>query len=277
MLAQLRLQYPQGCLVSELLDIKHGKYIVKASVQVEGVTLATGMGSAETVEIAEDRARQRALDLLNLDFTLGHSAATKGTTVDSLPTPSPIAPLIQEAKIQEAKVQEILVQEVKSPEVKVPEVQRLEAIAPRPVANPIPPVPEKIPQLEETKVPSSEKVIPLHIVPEIQPSDMVNHYPVAVAAPSLETNIQPIPSIQPRDFLPAKEEERSKPKATSEPIPDIKDVMARTEIEIRRLGWTTQQGRNFLLQRYGKRARTLLSDEELLDFLDYLEGQAKPS
>ena len=68
-------------------------------------------------------------------------------------------------------------------------------------------------------------------------------------------------------------EKKAKAKTSPVAIPDIKDVMAKTEIEIRRLGWTTQQGRNFLLQRYGKRARTLLSDEELLDFLSYLEDQ----
>ena len=48
------------------------------------------------------------------------------------------------------------------------------------------------------------------------------------------------------------------------------------ERNLKRLGWTSDQGRNYLLQTYGKRSRQLLSDEELLEFLIYLEAQPNP-
>ena len=45
MLTQFRKNYPQGSLVSELVTIDHGKYIVRVLVQVNGVTLRTGLAA----------------------------------------------------------------------------------------------------------------------------------------------------------------------------------------------------------------------------------------
>jgi formylglycine-generating enzyme required for sulfatase activity len=62
---------------------------------------------------------------------------------------------------------------------------------------------------------------------------------------------------------------------TASPI-DFSDIVARTNVELRRLGWTNQQWRDYLLQTYGKRSRQLLTDAELLDFLHYLESEPSP-
>ncbi len=61
MLNKFRKIYPKGGVISDLIKIDRDKYIVRASVEVEGRTLATGLGSAQTIEEAEDRARVRAL------------------------------------------------------------------------------------------------------------------------------------------------------------------------------------------------------------------------
>ncbi|MEH1817909.1 MAG: hypothetical protein V7L31_02230 [Nostoc sp.] len=61
----------------------------------------------------------------------------------------------------------------------------------------------------------------------------------------------------------------------SQPTPaDLSDVIAKTDIEIQRLGWTTEQGREHLIKVYDKRSRTLLTEVELLDFLQYLASLA---
>lgn len=52
---------------------------------------------------------------------------------------------------------------------------------------------------------------------------------------------------------------------------DLSDVIAQTDVELRRLGWTSAQGREYLEKTYGKRSRTQLTDEELMSFLLYLE------
>ncbi len=57
---------------------------------------------------------------------------------------------------------------------------------------------------------------------------------------------------------------------------DFSEIISRSNVELKRLGWTSDQGRNYLLQTYGKRSRQLLSDEELLEFLIYLEAQPNP-
>ncbi len=64
MFARLLTLYPTGCLISDLLQIYQGKFVVRVQVQVDGVTRATGMACADHLELAEDRARSRALMIL---------------------------------------------------------------------------------------------------------------------------------------------------------------------------------------------------------------------
>lgn len=54
---------------------------------------------------------------------------------------------------------------------------------------------------------------------------------------------------------------------------DLSDIIAQTTIELKRLGWNEVQGRTHLMAAYGKRSRQQLTDEELLEFLDYLKSQ----
>ncbi|MDY7016327.1 MAG: hypothetical protein SVX43_22565 [Cyanobacteriota bacterium] len=57
---------------------------------------------------------------------------------------------------------------------------------------------------------------------------------------------------------------------------DFSDIIAQTNLELKRLGWTNEQGRQYLLETYGKRSRQLLNDRELLEFLEYLKSQPVP-
>lgn len=49
-------------------------------------------------------------------------------------------------------------------------------------------------------------------------------------------------------------------------------LIAKTNAELKRLAWTNDQGRNYLVQTYQKRSRQLLTDEELQDFLNRLQA-----
>ncbi len=55
---------------------------------------------------------------------------------------------------------------------------------------------------------------------------------------------------------------------------DLSDIIAQTDVELKRLGWTSTQGRRHLQQTYNKRSRQHLTDQELLEFLDFLQSQA---
>jgi hypothetical protein len=71
----------------------------------------------------------------------------------------------------------------------------------------------------------------------------------------------------------AKPEERHS--SLTAPI-DLSDIIAHTDVELKRLSWTNAQGRRYLEQTYGKRSRQHLSDAELMEFLDYLKTQPAP-
>ncbi|APB34004.1 hypothetical protein GlitD10_1679 [Gloeomargarita lithophora Alchichica-D10] len=166
MVGEFRQRYPLGCLSSELLQIHEGHYLVRVTVQAGGVTLATGLGGGNTIEIAEDRARERALVALGL-------------------TPPP----------------------VKEPN--------------RPI---LPPTEAKPPATIETQA-----------VASLTPA------PVVVEAP--------VPKL------------------------DMLDILAQTTAEMKRLGWSNTQGREYLRRTYGRNSRQDLNDQELLDFLHYLRTQ----
>lgn len=57
---------------------------------------------------------------------------------------------------------------------------------------------------------------------------------------------------------------------------DRSEEIMKIGIEMKRLGWSTEQGREYLKRTYGKRSRQELNDAELLDFLRYLETQPSP-
>lgn len=54
-------------------------------------------------------------------------------------------------------------------------------------------------------------------------------------------------------------------------IYEWEDIIRGTDAEIKRIGWSTEQARAYLLRTYGKSSRSWLSDGELLAFWDYLK------
>lgn len=229
MLAQFQNLYPNGSIISELIEIFQGKYIVRVSIQLEGITRATGIAGAETVEAAEDQARNRALTVLGIKNVPGEVAKSASPSVaapqikSSSDEPKPIYPVSNEQKYTPAFVEEAIATKVIKPEIfssQEPEYQ---------------PLPE---------VPSS--------------------------------NVTP---FTPRTYTPYEDvgvqSAVGKKKRHNEPI-NLSDVIAQTDVEIERLGWTPEQGKDYLVKTYGKRGRSLLSEEELRNFLTYLKSQPDP-
>jgi hypothetical protein len=65
-LTQFRARYPAGSLTAELLQIHTHHYVVRAEVQIGGLTIASGMAAAAQIELAEDQARLRALAVVGI-------------------------------------------------------------------------------------------------------------------------------------------------------------------------------------------------------------------
>jgi hypothetical protein len=66
------------------------------------------------------------------------------------------------------------------------------------------------------------------------------------------------------------------PLETIAPI-DSSQMIAMINLELKRIGWNTEKGREYLLSTYGKKSRHMLSDQELADFLEHLKSEPSAS
>ncbi|MEH2031331.1 MAG: hypothetical protein V7K67_16980 [Nostoc sp.] len=58
--------------------------------------------------------------------------------------------------------------------------------------------------------------------------------------------------------------------------PNFDNLISQTDAQMQRLGWTKEQGRKFLESTYGVRSRLLLTEDELDNFLLYLQLTDSP-
>ncbi|NES23263.1 MAG: hypothetical protein F6K41_31190 [Symploca sp. SIO3E6] len=299
MFTQFRAHYPQGSLITELSAIEHGQYIVRCLVQVEGKTLVTGLAAAQTVELAEEQARSRALAVLGIDTTTTVIAKKETPLIPAevVVPPQPSANLPQELpspNLEQIQLTQFppdssvhdsnslsftdaSVEELNHHASKTPPVEQKNTL------------PDEFSSLTEPQT-SQEESIPLSgegnkesIDAETwergdrskeNPTPNFVHSPLKMEEeiPTSQLNDLPVKSSF---FQSELETDNSKLSPASSPI-DMSEIIARTTVEVKRLGWTNQQGKDYLLQTYGKRSRQLLTDDELLDFLSYLESQPTP-
>jgi hypothetical protein len=270
MLQKLRQRYPQVALISELVQIDHGKYIVKAIVEIEGKTVVTGLAAADTVEIAEDRARERALLLLEAESTPDLQLVEKISPNNiSLPEdlPKPVASAKKSTKT--AKVTEI-----PRPEAKIePELPQVKDIPPAKIEPELPQVKDIPPAKIEPELPPVKDIPPAKIEPELPP---VKDIPLPEPEPLLlemETDNYSLLSELPEEAsLTEEEPPEPEPVVVIPEEIDYSVLKTKIDVEMKRLAWTTEKGREYLISTYGKKSRLLLTNEELLEFYNYLSS-----
>ncbi len=273
MLAQFQRLYPNGSLTSELIQIFQGKYVVRASVQIAGETRATGMAAAETVEVAEDQARTRALMVLGitsslpapivfspqptsqaqlptLNTTAGLNEPTSASTISEGFSGSQWSASSQEISIPAVSEQNIQPEVVKgdTPKVTKNNTYNEDLNQNFPVTN------NQEPEFEnpgENLEMTSENQPETPLFPEI--SSPSNVTPFTPRNYNQQENVSTLSGV-------------GKKKKKNEPV-NLSDVIAKTDVQIERLSWTKEQGREYLKKTYGKLGRSLLSEEELVDFL----------
>ncbi|MBG1267693.1 hypothetical protein [Nostoc sp. WHI] len=296
MLAQFQSLYPKGSLISELVQIFQGKYIVRASVQIEGVTRATGMAAAETVEAAEDQARTRALIVLGITNAAPESVAFTSNPISQVQlNPSlNIKGGLNESAYSSVKDEDFVSHQwsvVSDKEISMPP-SRVRNIKPEPATDDVnAPTPASIIQLTtETRSASDTYSQDLDQHPpvianlelEFDPSSenlemMSSSQMENQTFPGISTNN--VTPFTPRSYSPQEDVNTpsgaGKRKKKAEPV-DLSDVIAKTDVELQRLSWTPEQGREHLIKTYGKRGRTLLTEEELHGFLKYLQSEPDP-
>ena len=53
---------------------------------------------------------------------------------------------------------------------------------------------------------------------------------------------------------------------------DFNEIKRQTDVEIKRLGWKKEKGREYLMQKYRQPSRMHLTDKQFQDFLMYLKS-----
>ncbi len=288
MLAQFQARYPTSSLISELLTIYQGKFVVRVLVQIDGVTRATGMAAAETPELAEDTARSRAIALMTIEPAPSPLPATTPTqTAVGLPetqlsktfSPIPAKPNLTPSPSL-TTTEHLLDQSHANVSPLSPEESTPTPVAPSDFANVSPSPPE-----ESTPTPvdplgvksKRSKRLPLTADLSQQEDDVFGDFGKISDPTTQSSTTPPIPPSNVTPFVPRSYELRSSAASetqtnVSEPI-DLSDAIAKTDVEMERIGWGKKDGKDYLLRTYGKPGRTLLTEEELLGFLRYLESQ----
>lgn len=224
---QFRARYPQGGVTSELVRVQDQAFVVRVHLHLDDTADVTALAADPVVEIAEDRARQRAFDLLGI----------------SAQPPAP------------------------------------EAEPPKVVAPKVPDSPSKPPA-----PPRSDSRSDAEITPELPPDEATLTPPLdLIQDPAATLPLVPSPTAAPTAAKAAMAAPISTPQAqtVTEPVPmpapiDLSDVIAQTDVELKRLAWSVKDGRDYLEQTYDKRSRHDLTDEELLAFLLHLESLPTP-
>jgi len=235
MLAQFQARYPNASLLSQLLTIHQGRFVVQVSVQIENVIRATGMAAAETIELAEDRARLRAIALISTS-EITPSIPTQLTSPQEDAFVPPMSELTAPISVTNLSNSE-------------------HSFAPTP--NPVEDYPEF------ASISSKDYSAP----PELN-SDPVEDFGIEPITPATNNPVAAFNNVTP--FVPRTFVPESPINGSTEPI-DLSDTLIAIETELRNLRWTAEQERKYINRIYKKASRDLLSTSQLFEFLNYLQ------
>jgi hypothetical protein len=270
MLIQFRHLYPHGSLISKLVTIDRGDYIVKVSVEVEGTTLATGLAAAETVEMAEDRARERALATLVLEQPFQTTATNQAITPESKqslssPQTKVEQEIIQEPRIEPEKIASSQESGYQSLDLVIEEQNQSNYLVE--TEN------QKDFQDEDDSVDSQvEELLSSEANTNPDTPSLFENYSTAETEIDLEPPVIDEPSEE-EEFSHTISSPSSNHTSEAEVMEiTFNDIIDRTDREMARLGWTKEMGKEFLKAHYGKKSRLHLNDEELLAFLHHLKS-----
>ncbi|NEO82755.1 MAG: hypothetical protein F6J87_00615 [Spirulina sp. SIO3F2] len=245
-LANFRTTYPHCTIETEWVGVEHGQYLVRCCIAQAGDCVASGLSAAANIETAEDQARDRALALL---AQIGVPPLIKTQPIPIMQTAAPAA--------------------IPPPQKNTDSPKPLPSTPPEPALRPTQPVESVVSPLQPLQPDLSEPL----------PPEPVTAEPPQLLAPPPPPSVAEAVSSNGNGHLPGEEfsvEAPSKPAAQPTVLPDgtfdFTEIIAHTNREMRRLGWTKEQGRSYLIATYGKNSRTRLDNGELVEFLEYLKS-----
>ena len=248
LLTQFRDRYSAGSLSTDLVCVNEGQYVVRAQLLDGDVVLSAGMSASADVQSAEDGAIERAL--LRLFPTQVEASAQ--TPISPASTPALATSSLN--AVQNGRDEE-----------EATNVSSTSQIEPA-IAAQTQPSADRQSDNRQSDNQQSDSLPQAELPQTSEPSSSVE----SESAPDDESdNSRPIDAI-PEEPMPLDTAQFDEADAT---VVDLSNIIAQTDVELKRLGWTNQQGREYLQKAYGKRSRQQLSDEELMHFLLYLEEQ----
>lgn len=300
MLSIFRDRYPTGRLISELATVHNGKYIVRTLVQVNGENIGSGLAAAETVELAEALARKKAIENLELDSTTSViSATSQSPRAVSSVAPQPLAatpgqPASQ--KLTEVAATRDLVQNQTQTQTQTKTKTKTKVDKDPPTATPEErePIASTVTKTEEEREPIASTVTsePVTIPSESDrfdsddwlnsPSSSSSTFEAKPLGGSGElidssSEIGSDRSTAQKDSIGKSMESQTQSTgvtAASAPL-DLSNTTATIDVLLNNLNWSKERERDYLEQTCGEKLRSLLNEEKLLDFQEYLEVLAK--
>jgi hypothetical protein len=256
-------QYPQGSILSELLQIQGETYIVRITLKSAEQTLVSTLAAADLLEVAESTAHRQALEILGLAVHAEPAVLSTATLVDSVPdvtvSATPTAPVVADpipVKISPISPDQGSAKVEPEPKIELNNAASTVAEAPaqkelamsQPLDLSIDPESFSDTELPATPLKSRTKKPPLA-------------EPISESIPESEPEMAAEPPAP----------------AIAEEVPlTVTDMIPLINMELKRLNWTKEQGRDYMVTLYNKRASALLSDEELFGLLQHLKAEPGP-
>lgn len=228
-------------LISEFLTVNNGKYLVRVLIWENNQMVASGLAAAETIETAEESARKRAIAFFQENATINLPQSNSSDREIYPPLNNTINPKESPNLSPKSKPN-------------LPDSQLSTSETKSNVSKQFKPT-EELTNSDDQKSPQKqEKVVSINSAP----SNMIND--------SQNTST-------------SNSQNQIKEKTKSNSINDEFensfniDIIMKTDIELKRLGWTKEEGTKHLLATYGKRSRHSLTDKELIEFYHYLQSR----
>ncbi|MBF2086258.1 hypothetical protein [Thermoleptolyngbya sp. C42_A2020_037] len=294
LLAQFRATYPAAGLIADLLTVQNSRYVVRASVVMGGLTLATGLAESASLEDAEDRALGRSLRALGL-YGLGMNDGLTASVQTFGQASGQVGGQVGETNLGHTPGSAPM----DAPWNRSPSVLPSASSPVDSTVSTVPPIaPASDPATKAAILPTEsdwDKPDPLD--PPLPPEDELDPGPVVAdfyahisasddGFPEASEPVDLSQITKPASQISAKPSRKksTSPSPAPEPAPpdpaptaiDFSDILAETDVELRRLGWDAKRGREHLKATYSKRSRQELNETELYDFLDFLKSQPNP-
>jgi hypothetical protein len=251
MFEQFRQQYPQGCISSDLVQIHDNQYVVRVAIQSEGIPLAAALAVNVDLVIAETQATRRALAIIGIREE--SSLLTTNSPVVAAITPQPMDSL--------------------SPEDILTEPAETLPILPLPKPRDLPLGVAEQPPLEfyeqsDNSVPEPNEEF------SFITADVTEEITSGLATPEEELimSVKGGGSKKSNSSLAPIHESVAPASSDDSPL-TVTDIIPLINMELKRLGWSKDRGRDYMVTLYNKRASALLSDEELFGLLQHLQAE----